>query len=159
MNYLKSMLLYRKFFLIILTLFLIFFSFVVSAETICGYKNEVEIEIKREGKLIKTFQSGIAETPQEHKQGLMNCQLLSKERGLFFLFDVPERRAFWMKDTQIPLSIIYFDMNMKINSIEYGKPFSMIPVYSKVSTVFVLEVNSYDSLNLKVGDQAFLRYY
>lgn len=144
---------------LLFAIFVFCISITLSAETLCGYKNEVEIEIKRDGKVIKTFQAGVAETPLEHKKGLMNCSVLPKEKGLFFLFDSPQRLFFWMKGTSIPLAILYFDLDMKINSIKHGEPFSMVPLSSKVPTIFVLEINLDESSNLKEGDQAFLRYY
>ncbi len=53
----------------------------------------------------------IAETPEQHNQGLMNRDKLPENQGMLFVFQSPEIRSFWMKNTFIDLSIGYFDKN------------------------------------------------
>lgn len=50
----------------------------------------------------------VADDPQERQQGLMNREALEPDSGMLFIFDEPDTLTFWMKDTLIPLDILYF---------------------------------------------------
>lgn len=54
-----------------------------------------------------TFAVELADTPAEHERGLMNRTSLPEGHGMLFVFDPPRPVAFWMKDTLIPLDIIF----------------------------------------------------
>ena len=62
--------------------------------------SKVQIEIGAK-KLI----AEIAETDEEQSEGLMNRPALGKDNGMLFIFEEGSTPCFWMKDTQIPLSI------------------------------------------------------
>jgi uncharacterized protein len=49
----------------------------------------------------------VAETPEKWEQGLSNRKELAENEGMVFIFDKPDRYSFWMKDTLIPLDIIW----------------------------------------------------
>ena len=51
----------------------------------------------------------IADDPEERSQGLMNRESIAVDHGMLFLFDKAEPLTFWMKNTVIPLDIIFFD--------------------------------------------------
>ena len=63
--------------------------------------SKVQIEIGTK-KLI----AEIAETDEEQSEGLMNRPALAKDSGMLFIFEEGSSPCFWMKDTQIPLSIL-----------------------------------------------------
>jgi len=50
----------------------------------------------------------IADDPEERQQGLMGREMLDPDSGMLFIFDEPQVLTFWMKDTLIPLDIIFF---------------------------------------------------
>lgn len=56
----------------------------------------------------------IAETPEQHSQGLMNRRTLKENTGMLFIFSSTEPRTFWMKNTYVPLTIAYFDENKRL---------------------------------------------
>ena len=51
----------------------------------------------------------IADDPEERSVGLMNRESLPPDQGMLFMFNAAEPLTFWMKDTLIPLDIIFFD--------------------------------------------------
>lgn len=57
----------------------------------------------------------IADEPEEWAQGLMGRRELLENHGLLFVFPDKQTRTFWMKDTLIPLDIIYIDDNRVVD--------------------------------------------
>src|SRR5919108_143318 len=55
--------------------------------------------------IVRTEFLSVADSPDERARGLMNRSSLRKDSGMLFVFDEPTTEAFWMKDTDIPLSI------------------------------------------------------
>jgi len=51
----------------------------------------------------------IADSPEEREEGLMNRKSLKPDTGMLFVFPEPQMLSFWMKNTLIPLDIIFFD--------------------------------------------------
>lgn len=66
----------------------------------------------------KTIKVAVADTPKLRSLGLMYKTYLPKDNGMLFIFDVPDYHAFWMKNTKIPLDIIWFDENKRVVDVE-----------------------------------------
>ena len=97
----------------------------------------------------------IAGTPQEQAKGLMFRTELAPNKGMLFPFPTPKRASFWMKNTYIPLDIIYLHSDGKIESIAANaEPTSLTPVLSKGPVSYVLELagGRAAELGLKPGD-------
>ncbi len=58
-----------------------------------------------------------AATSAQRARGLMGRKHLGKDRGMLFVFEQPDRYAFWMKNTQLPLSIAFIGPDKKITDI------------------------------------------
>jgi len=90
------------------------------------------------------IQVNLAITPQQKQQGLMNVSNLSENQGMLFLFDNEDYYNFWMKDTLIPLDIIFINKDLRIVDIIQAVPCKKDPckVYTpKNKAKYVLEVN------------------
>jgi uncharacterized membrane protein (UPF0127 family) len=108
------------------------------------------------------YQVDIADTIDERKQGLMNRRSLGKYKGMMFIFDGEEMRSFWMKNTLIPLDMIFMDKDFHVvHIVKQAQPCKKDPcavIGSEKSAKFVLEINGgmADEMGLKDGDTAQL---
>lgn len=87
----------------------------------------------------------IANTPQTREKGLMNRSSLCKSCGMIFVFDKSQPLSFWMKNTQIPLDIVFINEKNKVVVVhENTIPFQTNPTYSSKSDAkYVIETNAY----------------
>ncbi|NHF72259.1 DUF192 domain-containing protein [Paracoccus xiamenensis] len=71
----------------------------------------------------------IADDPAERAQGLMNRSSLAENSGMLFIFEEPREAAFWMKNTLIPLDMIFMDAKGVIRHIHPSAvPHDLTPV-------------------------------
>ena len=91
-----------------------------------------------------------AKTDQEKIKGLQGVEKLSKDEGMLFYFDPDQKISMWMKDTKIPLDIIFINEDQEVTKVHHGKPNDETLV-SSPETAYVLEVNQ-DS-GIQVGDE------
>lgn len=97
----------------------------------------------------------VAQTPEQQAQGLMFRQSLGPDRGMIFPFDEVRPAGFWMKDTLIPLDMIWIGPDRKISGIaENTVPMSLENVPSPGPVMAVLEIAGGRSaqLGIKAGD-------
>jgi uncharacterized membrane protein (UPF0127 family) len=90
-----------------------------------------------------TFQVEIADTPGKRELGLQYRQELAPNRGMLFIFAEERRLTFWMKNTPIPLDMIFIGRDQKIVGIvEEAAPYSLDSrSVGEVPSQFVLEIN------------------
>jgi len=85
----------------------------------------------------------IAESPDELEIGLMDRSTMSMNQGMLFLFPRDEYRSFWMKNTILPLDMIFINGDMAIVTIHADTtPFSEQSYPSTHPARYVLEVNA-----------------
>ncbi len=109
------------------------------------FKKEGELQIlkSKSDSLITTFEIEIAEDDYETQTGLMNRYSMDDEHAMLFIFPDMQLRSFYMKNTYIPLDIIYIDKDNIIVSIQANaKPLDETSLPSKVPAQFVLEINA-----------------
>jgi uncharacterized membrane protein (UPF0127 family) len=105
----------------------------------------------------KTFQVALAKTPAEQQKGLGDVTHLEKNSGMLFIFPKLDKYGFWMKDTLIPLDIIWIDTDWKIVFMQKNVTPDSFPTVFTPNTpaLYVLELNSgiSDEFNFKIGDK------
>lgn len=102
----------------------------------------------------RTFTVEVATTPSQKERGLMLRKYLRHNHGMLFLYDPPQVAGFWMKDTYLPLDLIFIDAQDKIVQIhEKAQPLSQKIIYSQKPIKAVLELfaGSVTRYNIKVN--------
>lgn len=143
---------------------------IVSLNTIsCKKENktvkQIDIIFKKEGELSlykssndsikKRLDIEIADNEYETQTGLMYRNSMKPNQGMLFIFDDVQERYFYMKNTHIPLDIIYINQDKKIVSFQKNaKPLDETPLPSNAPVKYVLEVKAgkADAWSLSVGD-------
>jgi hypothetical protein len=83
----------------------------------------------------------IARTERDRNRGLMYRQSLQAGRGMLFLFEHPEPLKFWMKNTYIPLDMIFLDEKKRVVYVEENaEPLTLNPRGPDVDAQYVVEV-------------------
>ena len=97
----------------------------------------------------------IAATPGERATGLMNRFSLRPDNGMLFIFERPEPLSFWMKNTFIPLSIAFLDIDGRILNIEDMAPQTETTHWSKGPALYALEMRKgwFMERGVKPGDR------
>ncbi len=106
---------------------------------IVGNKPENYVEIDGEKIIVE-----LARTDNERQEGLMHRDKLCDDCGMLFIFNEESRHDFWMKNTKIPLDMIFIDSDLKIVDILYAEPCAEDPCKSYVSNknaLYILETN------------------
>lgn len=110
------------------------------------------------GKYLIKINAEIADDKLEMEKGLMFREKLEENSGMLFIFENEEYQTFWMKNTLIPLDIIFIDRGFEIVGVESAQPCRKNPcqLYSSPSPAkYVLEVNAgFAARNkIEVGDK------
>jgi uncharacterized membrane protein (UPF0127 family) len=102
------------------------------------------------------FTMELAEAPGQHAGGLMGRQSLAADSGMLFVYTRPHRVAMWMKDTLLPLDMLFVRPDGVIDSIvERTTPLSLATIRSAQPVRAVVEVNAgtVKRLGIKTGDR------
>jgi uncharacterized membrane protein (UPF0127 family) len=102
---------------------------------------EVPLTIKSKTKT-HHFTVEVAATPEEQEKGLMFRRSLAGDRGMIFPYDPPQEVAFWMKNTLIPLDIIYIRSDGTIVRITKAEAMDLTPLPSGEPITGVLEIRA-----------------
>lgn len=105
----------------------------------------VNIEIGKQ-----RYKVEVACTEEDRIKGLQGRESLDKDKGMLFVFDEPDTIDFWMKDTKIPLDIIFINEDMEVISVYQGEPENE-NIAEEDDVQFVLEVNQ--GSGIKEGDE------
>lgn len=88
------------------------------------------------------FSVEVADDPAERSQGLMNREKMPAMAGMLFVYDHAQPVSFWMKNTLIPLDMIFVDETGLVKAIhENAVPLDTTPIPGGDGVKFVLEIN------------------
>ena len=103
-------------------------------------KSSLAIQV---GGTLRAFSVEIARTPREHAQGLMFRRRLAPDSGMLFVYDPPRPVSMWMRNTYIPLDMIFIAPGGRISHIvERTVPLSVETIPSRGAVRAVLELNA-----------------
>ena len=98
----------------------------------------------------KEYNVEVARTEEEKVKGLQEKESLGEDEGMLFVYDEPQEIAFWMKDTAIPLDIVFMDEDGEVISVKQGQPYDET-LLEEDGVMYVLEVNQ--NSGIQPGDE------
>lgn len=102
------------------------------------------------------FSVEVADTAQERSRGLMFRESLPRSAGMLFVYPRPQRVSFWMRNTPLPLDLLFVDAFGAITRIyRQAIPFDESPIPGGDGVLVVLEINGglSDVYGFRPGDQ------
>ena len=101
----------------------------------------------------------VADSAEERAIGLMHRDSMPSNSGMWFIYETPRWVAFWMRNTLIPLDMIFVDQHGEVQKIHMNaRPLDETPIPGGDNIQFVLEVNAglSERYGLRAGD--FIRH-
>jgi len=147
----------KKFYLILFCFFTIILIFLFFKKT---KENLFPITLK--GREISvSYMVEIADTPEKAEQGLMWRKSMPKDQGMLFIFPYPSLIKMWMKNTYIPLDMIFFNaQNQVIYLYENAIPLddkNIISCPYPASKVLELNAGEIKTHKIQLGDRLFMK--
>jgi uncharacterized membrane protein (UPF0127 family) len=105
------------------------------------------------------FAVEVAATPEARSRGLMFRESLPASAGMLFLFERPGRVSFWMRNTLIPLDMIFLDRTGTVTRVHAdARPHDETPIDGGAGVLAVLEINGGLAARLGIRPGAHLRH-
>ena len=132
-----------------------FIMFLVSSNTLIAESYFDNLTIKNNDENLISYKVEVIRSPEKQRLGLMFRKELTKKTGVLFVFKEEKKASFWMKNTLIPLDIIFISKDGKIDFIKINaKPGSLKRIRSKNKIIAVLEINSGESNALGINQNS-----
>jgi len=138
----------------VLVIFILLFTGISPAQLLdSGTSEKKTVRFKENSFLVE-----VAQSRQKQIQGLMFVKSLPPDSGMLFIYEHQADRAFYMKNTYIPLDIIWMDKDKKVVFIKKNAKPANSNVYETIhpekEAMYVLELNAgtSDKIGLKIGD-------
>jgi uncharacterized membrane protein (UPF0127 family) len=102
----------------------------------------------------KQFTLEVADTDATRQYGLMRRDSMPADHGMIFVFAREQELGFWMKNTRIPLDIIYVNSAGKVVSVKQMKPYDLTAVPSGGAAQYAIELNkgAAEAAGVKAGE-------
>jgi len=103
----------------------------------------------------KSYTLEVASKPDDQETGLMRRDSMPSNHGMIFVFQQERPLTFWMKNTRIPLDILFLDATGRVVSIHQMKPYDESPTPSGGPCLYAIELNQgqADASGVKAGDR------
>ncbi|MDU6659983.1 MAG: DUF192 domain-containing protein [Capnocytophaga sp.] len=124
------------------------------------FTRDGELSIFKNDSLIQTIEVEFAKNDEERALGLMYRSSMDEHQGMWFIFPEEAPRSFYMRNTEIPLDIIYLDKDKKVVSIaKNARPYDETSLPSEKPAMYVLEINGglSDKWGIEKGDRMEVR--
>lgn len=108
------------------------------------------------------FQIEIADTEATRSKGLMHRDSMAPMSGMLFLYDSPRPMAFWMRNTLIPLDLLFIAPNGEVLAIKKeAQPLDETVIPGPAGSIAVLELNGgmAETLGITVGSQTQYSFF
>lgn len=120
--------------------------------------SETSLEIRNNG-VKAQFNIEIARSPAEQAQGLMFREEMPQFNGMLFVYDRPHRVSFWMKNTLIPLDMLFIDETGIVKRVHSNAiPLDTTPISGGDGVQYILEINGGLAAMLRLTEGAEVRY-
>ena len=109
------------------------------------------------------FYIELAETQEQRSRGLMYRETLDQDKGMFFIFDEEKEHSFWMKNTLIPLDIIWINEDKEIVDIKKDvqpcvqEECQIFKPSNKAKYVLELNAGQSEKTNIKIGNRLIFK--
>ncbi|MGJ8545204.1 MAG: DUF192 domain-containing protein [Sulfitobacter sp.] len=105
------------------------------------------------------FSVEIADDDMERAQGLMHRESLPSAGGMLFVYERPQPLSFWMRNTLIPLDMLFIDPQGVVQHIHHqAKPLDETPIPGGDGLIAVLEINGGMARKLGISEGSFLKH-
>ena len=105
------------------------------------------------------FTVEVADDPKERSVGLMHRAYMSRGAGMLFVYETPQRAVFWMKNTLLPLDMIFLDASGTVTRIhENAIPGDLTGIDGGQAVQYVLEINGGLAARLGISEGSELRH-
>ncbi|MFN4153078.1 MAG: DUF192 domain-containing protein [Paracoccaceae bacterium] len=119
---------------------------------------EDQVELRWPGGQAR-FAVEVADTDATRSRGLMFRETLPRSAGMLFVYDSPRRATFWMKNTLIPLDMIFADASGRVTRVHANaKPQDLTTIDGGAGVKLVLEINGGLAARLGIAPGAELRH-
>ena len=116
------------------------------------------VELRSDTGAVARFSVEVADDDAERATGLMNRPHMAMSRGMLFIYESPRQAFFWMKNTLIPLDMIFADATGKVQVVhEMAQPLDETAIDGGPDVVYVLEINGGLARRLGIAPGAVMR--
>ncbi len=106
-----------------------------------------------------SFSVELADTPDERATGLMHRDSMASAAGMLFVYEQPQRASFWMKNTLIPLDMVFADSSGRVTRVHANAvPHDETPIDGGKDVALVLEINGGLAARLGLAEGAQMRH-
>jgi len=102
-----------------------------------------------------SYKAEVARTPEEQARGLMYRRSMPRDVGMLFPFSEPRVASFWMRNTYLPLDLLFISPDGRVLNVGRGRPLDETPIESDGPAAAVLELNQGEAarIGVKPGDR------
>lgn len=120
---------------------------------------EDQVELRTAAGSTVRFTVEVARTPAEQARGLMFRESMPRSAGMIFVYPSPRRASFWMKNTLIPLDMIFAGPDGVVTRVHANaRPRDETPIDGGDGVLAVLEINGGLAARLGIGPGSVMRH-